>query len=113
MESASWPVTVQGQLRQFAEDRDWTQFHTPRNLVLALTGEVGELAELFQWDPPEISPKRLAEEIADVAMYLLRLADVTGVDIEEAVADKLRSNAERYPADQWTGRAGRAGETRS
>lgn len=93
--------------RQFAAERDWQRFHTPRNLMLALTGEVGELAELFQWrtdaeaaamaDEPQAF-ERLQEEIADVMMYLVRLADVCGVDLDHALQDKLQKNALKYPA---------------
>ncbi len=94
--------------REFAADRHWQPFHTPRNLMLALTGEVGELAEIFQWktdaeaahlaaNPAEYA--HLQEELADVLMYLVRLADVTGVDLNAAVADKLQKNARKYPAD--------------
>lgn len=94
-------------LQHFADARDWQRFHTPKNLVLALTGEVGELAEIFQWktdaeaaaiadDPAEF--EHLGEEIADVLLYLVRLAQVSGVDLEHALADKLRKNAEKYPA---------------
>jgi NTP pyrophosphatase (non-canonical NTP hydrolase) len=93
-----WPARVQQELQRFAEERDWPRHHTPRNLLLALVGEVGELAELYQWDPPEPPPPaRLAEEIADVMIYLLRLADVTGVDVTTAVADKIAFNATRFP----------------
>lgn len=94
--------------RAFAAARHWQPFHTPRNLMLALTGEVGELAEIFQWktdaeaaniaaNPAEYT--HLQEELADVLMYLVRLADVTGVDLNAAVADKLQKNARKYPDD--------------
>ena len=94
-------------LQQFADARDWQRFHTPKNLVLALTGEVGELAEIFQWktdaeaaaihhDPAAF--EHLGEEIADVLLYLVRLAQVSGIDLEHAVTDKLLKNAKKYPA---------------
>lgn len=93
-----WPAQVQQQLRRFAEERDWPQYHTPRNLLLALVGEVGELTELYQWDPAEPPPyPRVAEEIADVMIYLLRFADVTGIDVAKAVADKIAYNETRFP----------------
>jgi len=94
-------------LEQFASDRNWQQFHTPRNLVLALTGEVGELAEIFQWMTDEQVSQiaqdsdrytHLHEELADVLLYLVRLASVLGVDLDRAVADKLIKNAIKYPA---------------
>ena len=94
-------------LQRFADERDWQPFHTPRNLMLALTGEVGELAEIFQWltddeaarladDPARYT--HLQEEIADVLLYLVRLASVMQVDLNQAVADKLVKNAIKYPA---------------
>lgn len=94
-------------LQQFADARDWQRFHTPRNLMLALVGEVGELAEIFQWlSDEEVSrladePARfthLQEEVADVLLYLVRLASVLQLDINAAVCDKLQKNAVKYPA---------------
>lgn len=95
-------------LAEFSQERDWDQFHTPRNLVMALTGEVGELNEIFQWMPesqaidaaksPETA-QAVRDELADVLMYLVRLASVLEVDLNQAVTDKLTKNAEKYPAD--------------
>ena len=94
-------------LRHFAAERDWEQFHSPKNLVMALTGEVGELAEVFQWMTEEASrnagrdprtAQAVREELADVLLYVVRAADVLGVDLNAAVADKLQTNAEKYPA---------------
>lgn len=93
-------------LREFAEARDWAQFHSPKNLVMALSGEVGELNEIFQWMTEADSFKAAAsestasavrEEIADVALYLIRLSDVLGIDLNEAVSSKLATNAAKYP----------------
>jgi NTP pyrophosphatase (non-canonical NTP hydrolase) len=94
-------------LQRFADERGWQPFHTPRNLMLALTGEVGELAEIFQWlpddkaarlkDDPDVY-RHLHEELADVLLYLVRLASVLDVDLDRAVADKLVKNAIKYPA---------------
>ena len=96
-------------MRHFTEARDWAQFHDPKSLTLALVGEVGEvgeLAELLQWIPHEDQDTvvreqplhdRLAEEMSDGLLYLLRLADVVGVDLAEAAAAKLRANEERFP----------------
>lgn len=101
---------LQAQLRAFAQARGWEPHHTPRNLLLALVGEVGELAEILQWrsdaglatlaqdDPAEWV--HLGEELADVQIYLARLADVLGVDMAAAVADKLAKNARKYPEPQ-------------
>ena len=97
---------LQRQLREFATERDWDQFQTPKNLVMALVAEVGELTELFQWLTPEESTRIMADEdsasnlrdeMADVLAYLLRLADVLGVDIEAALAAKIIKNAAKYP----------------
>lgn len=96
---------LQETLRQFAAARDWEQFHNPKNLILALVGEVGELAELFQWLTPEQSVglitdackrEQVAHELADVFAYLLRLADVLGVDLAEALREKIAVNEKRY-----------------
>jgi len=95
-----------GRIRAFAEARDWEQYHTPKNLVMALSVEVAELLEPFQWLTAEEStalrddPKRLAElesELADVAIYLVRLADVLEVDLGEAIHRKMEVNAGRFP----------------
>ena len=93
-------------VRAFSVARDWEQFQDPKSLMLALMGEVGELSELMQWIPqdkvvgafatPERSD-RIGGEIADVLIYLLRLADVLGVDPEAAVLAKLARNEERFP----------------
>lgn len=105
---------LRDELRAFASARDWEQFHLPKNLVLALTGEVGELAELFQWrTPAESEPEALDEELraavsdelADVLLYLVRLADVLDVDLADAARAKMVSNARRYPAAQVRGSA--------
>ena len=112
---------LQRQLRDFAAERQWEQFHTPKNLVMALVGEVGELTELFQWLTPEESASAMADEdsaarvrdeMADVLAYLLRLADALGVDIEEALAAKMIKNAAKYPAGP-TPAAGPLGHGRS
>ena len=93
-------------LRSFAHERDWQQFHTPKNLVMAMTGEVGELTELFQWLTQEESTnimrdpdtaRQVRHEIADVLAYLLRLSDVLGIDIAAALLEKITINAEKYP----------------
>lgn len=101
-------------VRQFAADRDWGQFHTPRNLILALCGEAGELAELLQWTPDadvdtwltdSKNMERLRHEMADVLSYLLRLSDVCGVDLEQALLEKTALNETRYPVELAKGSA--------
>lgn len=96
-------------LQRFADDRDWQQFHSPKNLLLALTGEVGELCEVFQWMSEADSvaaakhpatAQAVKDELADVLMYLVRLSSVLGVDLNEAVASKLALNEQKYPVDK-------------
>ena len=102
---------IQSKLDSFADERDWGQFHSVRNLVFALVGEAGEIAELFQWiDDSKVSTfldeggrERLGEELADVLFYLVRLADKAGVDLDQAVSQKLASNAAKYPVDKSRG----------
>jgi NTP pyrophosphatase (non-canonical NTP hydrolase) len=103
-------------IREFARERDWEQFHDPKSLVLALMGEVGELAELFQWAPAEEAQARFSagerqvrasEEMSDVLIYLLRLADVLGVDLSVAARAKLADSERRFPADRFRGEAPR------
>ncbi len=98
---------LQAHLRDFAAARDWQPYHSPKNLAMALMVEAAELQELFQWLTPEQShaftqnaadKERVADEIADVLLYLLQLADHTGVDVEAAVEHKLRKNAHKHPA---------------
>jgi NTP pyrophosphatase (non-canonical NTP hydrolase) len=108
---------LQQRVRAFAEERDWGQFHTPKNLAMALAGEVGELIEHFQWLTPgesaavmsdEASARAIGDELADVLIYLVRLADVLGVDLLDAAGRKLAANAERYPAERARGSAAKA-----
>jgi dCTP diphosphatase len=103
----------QAALRQFTHDPDWEQFHTPKNLAMAMSGEVGELLAFFQWLTPEESttimdtPKadHVRDELADVLIYTLRLADVLDVDLGAAVADKLAKNGSRYTVESSFGNA--------
>lgn len=99
-------------VRAFVEARDWSQFHSPKNLAMALTGEVGELVEIFQWmtesESREVSgnpgvAQSIHEELADVLIYLVRLADVLDVDLDAAVRSKLALNASRYPPEKARG----------
>ena len=96
----------QDRLQAFADARNWNQFHSPKNLAMALSVEVAELVEIFQWlteaqsrDLSASQRAALADEIADVQIYLLRLADVANVDIEAAVEQKIVKNALKYPTD--------------
>ncbi|TDC95408.1 nucleotide pyrophosphohydrolase [Saccharopolyspora aridisoli] len=104
----------QRRLRDFADERDWQQFHTPKNLAMALAGEAGELLELFQWLTPEQSSQIMADpatgekvrhELADVLAYLLRLADVLEIDLMAALDEKMTLNATKYPVELAKGTA--------
>lgn len=97
---------LQAYLRQFAKDRDWDQFHSPKNLSMALSVEVSELLENFQWLTEEQSytldqqqRAAVADEIADVQMYLARLADKLDINIGEAIEQKINKNEAKYPAE--------------
>lgn len=100
------------QLRDFAEARDWVQFHTPKNLSMALMVEAAELMEHFQWKT-ELQSKKLSEteqqevadEVADVLLYLLRLADQLDIDVVQAAQHKMIKNAQKYPVEVSYGRA--------
>ena len=102
---------IRSELARFAKDRDWDQFHSVRNLSLALVGEVGELAELLQWvDDKEMSHflesggrERLGKELSDVLLYLVRLADVADVNLSSAVIAKLEENSVKYPVEKSKG----------
>lgn len=105
---------IQAKLATFAKERDWEQFHSPKNISMALAGEAGELLEIFQWISEkesfrnELSSDTLqatAEELADIQIYLLRLADILEIDLERAVALKMDSNSERYTVEKSKGNA--------
>ena len=99
-------------LRVFVAERDWGQFHSPKNLSMALSVEASELVELFQWlteeqsaAPDENLRHRAAEELADVLWFLVRIADVLEVDLLEAAEAKFGKNAEKYPAERVRGQS--------
>lgn len=105
---------IQSDLARFAADREWERFHSPKNIVMALAGEAGELVSLFQWLSDEESRSvegdltklaRINEEMADVLIYLLRLADLLKVDVEQIVDTKMRENAIKYPVALSKGNA--------
>ena len=101
-------------VRRFTYEREWEKYHNPRSLILALIGELGELAELFQWrsdgeaanlmKDPEMA-RKVSEELADVFGYLLQLADVTGIHLGKALEEKMKVNEQRYPAHLARGNA--------
>jgi len=99
-------------VREFAAARSWEPFHTPKNLAMALVVEASELVQLFQWMTPDESARTsedaeltaaCAEEIADVAIYLVRLADVAGINITDAINAKMVRNEERFPVSAEEG----------
>lgn len=99
-------------IRQFADERDWQQYHSPKNLAMALIVEAAELVEHFQWLTEEqsqtLTPEKLAQvsdELADIQIYLIRIADQLKVDLLEAVDKKIEKNAVKYPADKVRGSA--------
>ncbi len=99
-------------LRQFAEERDWEQFHSPKNLSMALSAEVAEIIEHFQWLTEEQSNtlpkdklKEVETELADTFIYLIRLADKLNIDLFEAANKKIKQNEIKYPADKVWGSA--------
>ena len=91
----------------FREERDWAQFHNPKDLAISISLEASELLEAFQWSGPdlEVACKRgaMVEELADVAIYCIYLADALGVDLADAVNAKIDANTEKYPADKSRG----------
>jgi len=110
--SADRLQAIQEQIRGFANDRDWDQFHSPKNLSMALSVEAAELLEHFQWlteaqssnlDSDQLAKVRL--ELADIFIYLLRLADKLDVDLLDAAGDKLALNEKKYPAARVRGDA--------
>ena len=105
-------LMLRDRLRTFADERDWDQFHTPKNLAMALMVETAELLEHFQWLTPDqscdLTEKNRAEvreELADVLLYLVRIADRLGVDLLDAALLKMEKNALKYPADIVRGSA--------
>ncbi len=108
---------LRGQLAAFAEKRDWQQFHSPKNLAMALIAETAELVEHFQWLTEEqswrLEPGKQAAvslELADILIYLIRTADQLNIDLIASALDKIKINERRYPVDKVRGKALRAGE---
>jgi NTP pyrophosphatase (non-canonical NTP hydrolase) len=104
--------TLRARLAQFAAERDWDQFHNPKNLAMALAGEAGELVEHFQWltfeqaaNLPRSTRDEVALECADVLLFLLRLCDKLDIDLAAAAEKKLALNAKKYPIEKSRGRA--------
>ena len=93
---------VKKRVRKFRDDRDWTQFHTPENLAKAISIEAGELLEHFLWDN-NYDKEAVGEELADVMVYCLHMADSLGVNIEEVIEKKMDKNEKKYPVEKSKG----------
>lgn len=106
---------IKARVLAFARERDWEQFHAPKNLSMALAAEAGELMEHFLWDTPEASRTKVCEdrvrrakieeELADVVIYALEFANMTGIDVAAAIERKMAHNAAKYPVDKAKGRS--------
>ena len=104
---------IKARVLAFARERDWEQFHAPKNLSMALAAEAGELMEHFLWDTPEASRTKVAtdaarrekieEELADVVIYALEFANMTGIDVAAAIERKMAHNAAKYPVEKAKG----------
>jgi len=108
---------IRNRLREFAAARDWDQFHSPKNLAMALIVEAAELVEHFQWlteaQSAALPPEKLAEveqELADIQIYLIRLADKLHIDLEQAVTRKIELNEQKYPPEKSRGSAAKYAE---
>lgn len=91
------------EVKKFRDKRDWEKYHTPKNLALSISIEASELLELFQWKEDsleKIEKKEIEEEMADVMIYLLALAEKTNTELDKAVMDKLEKNREKYPPEE-------------
>lgn len=91
----------------FVEERDWKQFHSPKNLSMSIAIEAAELMEIFQWSDGGLDDKQIKkvrEELADVVIYCLSMSNATGIDLAAAVKDKVAANAQKYPVEKYKGR---------
>lgn len=105
---------LKNRILAFAQDRDWEQFHSPKNLSMALAAEAAELMEHFLWATPEASKaiaqdtakrKKIEEELADVVIYALEFANMTGIDVAGVIEAKMTANAQKYPVEKARGRS--------
>src|SRR5476649_49174 len=113
-DSTTTLADLKSRVLAFARERDWEQFHAPKNLTMALAAEAAELMEHFLWATPEASRevardpakrRKIEEELADVVIYALEFANVTGIDIAAAIEAKMTANAQKYPVNKARGRA--------
>lgn len=103
-------VNIQTKLQEFSKNREWDKYHSPKNLVMALSGEIGELNEIFQWlnekESENLSNKNkdsTKDEIADIAIYLINLCMKLDINLEDAILDKIKKNEEKYPIEKIKG----------
>ena len=98
------------QIREFIDERDWRQFPTPGNMAKSISIEAGELLECFQWsdEPRDGDWEHVHEELADVMIYCIQMADVIGVDLDEIIRSKMAKNAKRYPVESSKGSSSKA-----
>jgi len=113
-DSATTLAEIKARVLAFARERDWEQFHAPKNLSMALAAEAGELMEHFLWATPEASRtiaqdeiklRKIEEELADVVIYALEFANMTGIDVAAAIEKKMAANAAKYPVEKARGRS--------
>jgi NTP pyrophosphatase (non-canonical NTP hydrolase) len=113
-DSTTTLAELKARVLAFARERDWEQFHSPKNLSMALAAEAAELMEHFLWATPEASRglvqdeakrRKIAEELADVVIYAMEFANVTGMDLAAAIEAKMAANAKKYPVEKARGRA--------
>lgn len=97
------------QILKFRDDRDWKQFHNPKDLAISISLEAAELLEVFQWSGSDVSndnkQEKIKEELADVINYCVLMADVCGLDLDEIVQEKIRLNNEKYPVEKARGKS--------
>lgn len=113
-DSTTTVAELKTRLLAFVRERDWEQFHSPKNLSMALAAEAGELMEHFLWATPEQSGaiaadatkrRQIADELADVVIYALEFANITGLDVAAAIEAKMAANAKKYPVEKARGRS--------
>jgi dCTP diphosphatase len=113
-DSTTTVAELKARLAAFVHERDWEQFHSPKNLSMALSAETGELMEHFLWATPEQSQgianepskrAKIADELADVVIYALEFANITGLDVAAAIEAKMAANAKKYPVEKAKGRS--------
>jgi NTP pyrophosphatase (non-canonical NTP hydrolase) len=113
-DSSTTVAEIKARVLAFARERDWEQFHAPKNLSMALAAEAGELMEHFLWATPEASRTiaqdavkrhKIEEELADVVIYALEFANMTGIDVAAVIETKMAANAAKYPVEKAKGRS--------